>query len=1518
MESVAHSRHPNKAPVTVTLPKKLTNGARNAADTLYDHVYGAAPKFAAGHSLSPRFEDYGEIFSSFHAPRASSIPVLDLPAVDGGDVFFDFRNAACDYSEIFRGFRGLDFWLSYEDLFPRGASGEEDDEEEAWTLVETNSFSGDLDHFGISNGDHLRPFGGSTEFNISYHKVNNTSNEDMSQGKSHISQLRAAPESTNVFDETTHFQWTDPSIQVVDDVDLDMEFSASQAKSNHLRKMSDLGNLTSGEQVHGYSKNGSHSCEMFITVSDISLRTLPSHVPPPSRPPPILDAKQGYPSGFNSINEQVDSDETVGDTSASFLDVEVDTNTSAAANKEVMHRHEAKFRSAKELKERKKGFFESNVISCYDVKNNDTKRSVNITKGNSLNDEEMKETCDQRIDKKEISATDERQKTRKAAPETLELLEVERLQNVFEEKHIKESRSSQESDRSTGVGMWKEATEFFELVGAEEPAKVFQSINHNHAKSLEQVTRTDKCGKKEKEAFNIQDEYKKVKEVVEGNQLEECKRKSKAGNGAYKQGKNIRKPKSSNGEFSQREHLKNDEMAEIFELEKNEKTRMAHLHEKTEKKVTKADQSGSLKDMSDRQYKELNGVESEKLKEVDRQMPSEVQRKTKHVENEEKLKEDEQQQLSIKRIKQSEKMKENGKIQRDGFVLGVGADSVKLEIFEISNEVFDLDIPKENMTCKRENVIILEHAKQIQNKKGLQEACENEENDEDLKHAFEQLENEKGRKQEFEMAMNENKTKLDFEQGGNEACKRDQGKEECSEACDGWRKGNKLKDVGASVGVQEVLEQAPELEMNGGYEARRKKQIGSSSDQAYDREGIVDISCQVNQFKQSERIVKDADKNKKDKELDKALEQMEGNGEGINTNFVKETNETWKTESDKNLLTAHSSFIQKENIGKLEVCQEPIADQEIGKSGIDCKVDEKKLEELWVEHLKDDGKKGASIMFQGEAEHSGIHSGKVACTAPKADELSFSSEQTCNQKTKAAPQMEFDHQSQERKIAHELEGKIKQQVNAALNHEESRDQMSSSEADLCGNYRRNRVADEPATVQGTVNIHKTSQRAHAHVAHSNISKEKSLDETSSSVEKDVERIRRERELEKDRLRKIEEEMERERERQKDRMAVDRAMLEAEREREREKDRMAVDKTTLEARDRAYAEARERAERAAFERETAEARQRVLAEARERLEKACADAREKTYADKAATEARLKAERTAVERATAEARERAMEKVKVERAAFESRERLGRSVSDKFSVSFKNDGRQGTSSSDMLDPHCQNFSSSTNSRYPRSSVYGASSFTERTEREGESAQRCRARLERYHRTAERAAKALEEKNMRDRVAQKEQAERNRLAETLDTEVRRWSSGKEGNLRALLSTLQYILGPDSGWQPIPLTDVITSAAVKKAYRKATLCVHPDKLQQRGARSLEQIQFRRTIARPVLVLNMSLCKEAVPSLSMWDPEVVYHITLSSSTLWGSKALMDGSKLSWKDGMLVRPKMANGGVYVGEGSSH
>ncbi|WJX09298.1 hypothetical protein P8452_00147 [Trifolium repens] len=260
-------------------------------------------------------------------------------------------------------------------------------------------------------------------------------------------------------------------------------------------------------------------------------------------------------------------------------------------------------------------------------------------------------------------------------------------------------------------------------------------------------------------------------------------------------------------------------------------------------------------------------------------------------------------------------------------------------------------------------------------------------------------------------------------------------------------------------------------------------------------------------------------------------------------------------------------------------------------------------------------------------------------------------------------------------------------------------------------------------------------------------------------------------------------------------------------REREKEKLAVERAIREARERAFADARERA---ALERVASEARQKNILNERERL-KATSQATEKTPAEKAAIEAKIKAERAAVERATAEARARALERALSEKAASDAKTKSNKSVAEKHGASRGNGTKQ----------HSKSFS------------YGVGDSTEVFDgANADSAQRCKARSERHQRIGERVAKALAEKSMRDRLVQKEQEERNRVAEALDADVKRWSSGKAGNLRALLSTLQYILGPDSGWQPIPLTEIVTTPAVKKAYRKATLCVHPDKLQQRGA--------------------------------------------------------------------------------------
>ncbi|KAL9314472.1 hypothetical protein ACSQ67_019924 [Phaseolus vulgaris] len=75
------------------------------------------------------------------------------------------------------------------------------------------------------------------------------------------------------------------------------------------------------------------------------------------------------------------------------------------------------------------------------------------------------------------------------------------------------------------------------------------------------------------------------------------------------------------------------------------------------------------------------------------------------------------------------------------------------------------------------------------------------------------------------------------------------------------------------------------------------------------------------------------------------------------------------------------------------------------------------------------------------------------------------------------------------------------------------------------------------------------------------------------------------------------------------------------------------------------------------------------------------------------------------------------------------------------------------------------------------------------------------------------------------------------EKLDRDIRLWSSGKETDIRLLLSTLDDILWPESGWYAVPLPNLIESSQVKKAYQKARLCLHPDKLQQRGATPLQK---------------------------------------------------------------------------------
>ncbi|XP_011628921.1 auxilin-related protein 2 [Amborella trichopoda] len=394
-------------------------------------------------------------------------------------------------------------------------------------------------------------------------------------------------------------------------------------------------------------------------------------------------------------------------------------------------------------------------------------------------------------------------------------------------------------------------------------------------------------------------------------------------------------------------------------------------------------------------------------------------------------------------------------------------------------------------------------------------------------------------------------------------------------------------------------------------------------------------------------------------------------------------------------------------------------------------------------------------------------------------------------------------------------------------------------------------------------------------------KSKSREEKAAQEAQEREERERQERLEREREQREREEKERERKRieEKARLAEREAVERANREaRER-----AMTDARQRAAEKAAAEARERAQKTAVERVLAEARERAAREAKEKAEKAVAEAREREAREKAekaaaaAAREKVAAERAAVERAAAEVKlrndraavERAYAEAR-ERAAAESREKVAAAAREKQQQKNNNDNdleaffggarpnsaprqRTATSSDSSVDAQYQNkgtsdgsrrtstgtsasmrkASSTTNIVDDLSTIFGAAPQSgEFQEIEGESEDRRKARLERHQRTLERAAKALAEKNERDSQLLRDQAERHRIGETLDAEIKRWAFGKEGNLRALLSTLQYVLWPECGWQPVSLTDLITATSVKKVYRKATLCIHPDKVQQKGA--------------------------------------------------------------------------------------
>ncbi|XVF17928.1 hypothetical protein REPUB_Repub10bG0167100 [Reevesia pubescens] len=1479
MENLSHSRKPSRGSSQATLNKRTTtcNGGTNfSGKTMYDDVFGGPPRFGTGGgggpTLSPRPEDYIEIFGGFHASRGASIPVLDLPLVDNNEMMFDIRNPRFNYAEVFGGFDGFDFAASYEELMRQAKGGDDhdrhgDSSDEAWMQAETESLSEGSDHSGkyqyFTNGDYYEPIDSSMEFNISYHKANLRSNRDMSNGVTHVAELHADPEYAYIIE--TPLEKTDyknPPLHATDDINL--EFTGGVTKKKHLRKtVSHPSNWTAGEQTFTddstqkeFRRNGSSSNEMFVTISEINLRTMPSDVPPPSRPPPLVDVKNGdYQKGQDAATGG-----RMGDSSPPFFDVEIDASSAAAASaaamKEAMVKAQAKLKSAKELLERK-GEGITNYTKPVSKSNGKTKKeraSKAVDGSSDIKDERVRGLSGKEDGGIKLSVREESQKAVKTqAPDSLE---GEKLFNVPKrsvvEKHGKESQSIQEFDEIDGADEWQEATQFFELVRTDKSRTGFEQPNNE--KALIQSMKSHELQRKAKKASTGAleqqlDGDKKVEAVREDHELEKVERDMKTAKESCERGESIVISKPAKEARRHKGHEKKVKAAqEVIELEENGQSIAAWEPLENGKKPTGVDESG-------RHEKRVNAQEKENKVEVGQVMEQK--------ENGQQEKEASKSIENLKRVQESQERKNEEKSWREVFEKEKNETKFDQVLVQAENE----KRLREALEQEEKERRLKEACEREENEKRLKEAHEREENEKRLKEArereeiekkekeaceleesekiwrmaLEQIENEKRLKQARLQEENERKQRKALEQEEmekkqskaheKEESKRrpkqviEQGKDERQqkEVIEREENENRLKEACEQEAVDKARKEAYEKEETAKTlkEAREKENIEKMLEEAVEQKDyskpVKEVRDKEDEFKQ--KIV-ESEETEELQGVKYVYQQTERSGNGKKLKIAEGTHQHVEVEDpvvsgevnklDKKRQENQLVGNNDQNYDELEEIEEFIF-EENGKKEAEFRDNEKKSEAMGKGDA--DGKLNASGMAPCDLEVKVNHFRRddlpVLChqddAVKKAGEAEIGIGQRNAEKSNSVPGMDSDNDNQGLKFAYEWKERARniKEAQVPSHLDENKDKFVSAQA-VKESVERGRkpeaakisVLEGKGSIQRTVQQVKISQRTER--------KDKNINESLTPEEEEAERLKRERELEKERLRKIEEERERER--------------------EREKDRMAVDRAALEARERGYAEARERAGRAAVERATAEARQRAMAEARDRLEKACVEAREKS-----SMEARIRAERAAVERATAEARERAVEKAMAERAAFEARERVERSMSDKFSTSSRNSGmKTSSSSSDLQDQHFQSSGSFGGLRYPYASADNAV--------EGESPQRCKARLERYRRTAERAAKALEEKNMRDLLAQREQAERNRLAETLDADVKRWSNGKEGNLRALLSTLQYILGPESGWQPIPLTEVITSAAVKKAYRKATLCVHPDKLPQRGA-SIQQ---------------------------------------------------------------------------------
>jgi len=116
-------------------------------------------------------------------------------------------------------------------------------------------------------------------------------------------------------------------------------------------------------------------------------------------------------------------------------------------------------------------------------------------------------------------------------------------------------------------------------------------------------------------------------------------------------------------------------------------------------------------------------------------------------------------------------------------------------------------------------------------------------------------------------------------------------------------------------------------------------------------------------------------------------------------------------------------------------------------------------------------------------------------------------------------------------------------------------------------------------------------------------------------------------------------------------------------------------------------------------------------------------------------------------------------------------------------------------------------------------------------ETDTVERSALRAARAARVQKRIDDQLAEKLQRDKREADEREQQADLKSRVAGKVGAWKKKCNGNIVALLASLDDVLWEGSGWKAIPMGDLLSDAGVKKGWRKANLLVHPDKVKQKG---------------------------------------------------------------------------------------